>query len=82
MDRDTEIIAVILGILLVAMVGGALYFDYQKQHNPAQPQSKYMMDDYGNIYSIQPCKDCKNCIQLEQIDTAEIKVKAFDFVPR
>jgi len=45
-------------------------------------QSKYMMDDYGNIYSIQPCKDCKNCIQLQQIDTAEIKVKAFDFVPR
>ena len=82
MPDANQIISILGCIVLVVMVGGGLYFDYQKQPQTARPQSKYMMDDYGNIYSIQPCKDCKNCIRLEQIDTAEIKVKAFDFVPR
>ena len=39
-------------------------------------------DDYGNIYSVQPCQSCQSCFEFHKVDTAEIKVKAFDFVPR
>lgn len=79
--EDPMNVAYILIFLAVVMCVG-LFYCAPKQDKTAQLNAKYMMDDYGNIYSIQPCQNCKNCIQLQQIDTAEIKVKAFDFVPR
>lgn len=81
MNEDiSDLIYFILFVFFVVLLS---VFLESKQDETTRPQSKYVMDDYGNFYSVQPCPNrCNSCFEFHKVDTAEIKVKTFDFVPR
>jgi len=80
-EEDVQQLVYILLFAAFATLIGA-FFIGGKQDKAVKPEAKYMMDDYGNIYEIKANDKCSNCFNFYKVDTAEIKVKAFDFVPR
>jgi len=82
MDKDDvqQLVYILLLVVVAALMGA--FFIGGKQDKTVKPEAKYMMDDYGNIYEIKANDKCSNCFNFYKVDTAEIKIKAFDFVPR
>jgi hypothetical protein len=82
MDEDgvLKLIYILLFVAFAGLIG--VFFIEGEQDKTVKPKTKYMMDDYGNIYEIKANDKCSNCFNFYKVDTAEIKIKAFDFVPR
>jgi len=82
MDEDYVQVYILLFLAFAGLGLIGAFFIEGEQDKAVKPKTKYMMDDYGNIYEIKANDKCSNCFNFYKVDTAEIKIKAFDFVPR